>query len=67
MMAAHRLRGIGWMAVLVGIVLGFYLVSLRVAAERKKLDEVNGRIAAAERWPRRPPRSSCATTRSWPR
>lgn len=49
MMAAHRLRGIGWMAVLVGIVLGFYLVSLRVAAERKKLDDVNGRIAAAER------------------
>jgi hypothetical protein len=49
MTAAYRLRGIGWMAVLLAVVLGFYLVSLRVAAERKKLDDVNGRIASAER------------------
>ena len=49
MTAAYRLKGIGWFAVLVGIVLGFYLVSLKVASERKKLDDVNARIAAAER------------------
>ncbi len=49
MTAAYRLRGIGWMAVLVGVVLAFYLVSLRVAAERKKLDAVNGQIDGARR------------------
>lgn len=49
MTAAYRLKGIGWMAVLLGIVLGFYLVSLRVAAERKTLDGVNARIESAER------------------
>lgn len=49
MTAAYRLKGIGWFAVLVGIVLGFYLVSLRVAAERKKLDDVEAHIAAAQR------------------
>ncbi|MEJ8629019.1 hypothetical protein P0F65_02305 [Sphingomonas sp. I4] len=31
------------------VVLGFYLVSLQVAAERKKLDDVNARIATAQR------------------
>lgn len=49
MTAAYRLKGIGWFAVLVGVVLGFYLVSLQVAAERKKLDGMNRAIAAAER------------------
>ena len=49
MTAAYRLKGIGWFAVLVGVVLGFYLVSLRVATERKKLDDMNARIAAAQR------------------
>ena len=49
MTAAYRLRGIGWFVSCVAVVLGFYLVSLQVAAERKKLDDVNGRIAAAQR------------------
>ncbi|WP_375392049.1 hypothetical protein [uncultured Sphingomonas sp.] len=49
MTAAYRLKGIGWFAVLVGIVLGFYLMSLRVAAERKKLDDVDTHITVAER------------------
>ena len=49
MTAAYRLKGIGWFAVLVGVVLGFYLISLQVAAERKNLDGMNRAIAAAER------------------
>ena len=43
MTAAYRLKGIGWFGSCVAVVLGFYLVSLQVAAERKKLDDVNGR------------------------
>ncbi|WP_322963160.1 hypothetical protein [Sphingomonas fuzhouensis] len=49
MTAAYRLKGIGWFGSCVAVVLGFYLVSLQVAAERKKLDDVNARIAAAQR------------------
>jgi hypothetical protein len=49
MTAAYRLKGLGWFGGCVVVVLGFYLVSLQVAAERKKLDQVNTRIAAAER------------------
>lgn len=49
MMAAYRLRGLGWFASCAGIVLSFYLVSLQVAGERNKLGALNGRIRAAER------------------
>ncbi len=49
MTAAYRLRGIGWFGGCVAAVLGFYLVSLHVAGERKKLDLINRRIVAAER------------------
>ena len=49
MTAAYRLKGIGWFAIVVGVALAFYLVSLRVAAERKRLDETNTRVLAAER------------------
>ena len=49
MTAAYRLKGIGWFAGCVAFVLGFYLVSLQVAAERKTLDDVNARIHAADR------------------
>ena len=49
MMAAYRLRGLGWFASCAGIVLSFYLVSLQVAQERNKLGTLNGRIRAAER------------------
>lgn len=49
MTAAYRLKGIGWFGGCVAIVLGFYLVSLQVAAERAKLDGMNGKVGAAER------------------
>jgi hypothetical protein len=49
MTAAYRLKGIGWFGGCVAVVLGFYLVSLQVANERKKLEGVNARIASAER------------------
>ena len=49
MTAAYRLKGIGWFAGCAAVVLGFYLVSLKVANERKALDMLNGRIAVAER------------------
>ncbi len=49
MTAAYRLKGVGWFVSCVAVVLGFYLVSLQVAAERKKLDDVNHRIESAER------------------
>lgn len=49
MTAAYRLKGIGWFGGCVAVVLGFYLVSLQVANERKKLEAVNARIDAAER------------------
>ena len=49
MTAAYRLKGVGWLIAAVAIALGFYLVSLRVAEERKRLEAVNARIAAAQR------------------
>lgn len=49
MTAAYRLKGLGWFGSCVAVVLGFYLVSLQVAAERKKLDALNGRIDMAQR------------------
>ncbi|MBB4618773.1 hypothetical protein [Sphingomonas abaci] len=49
MTAAYRLKGFAWFGVSVAVVLGFYLVSLQVANERKKLEQVNRRIATAER------------------
>lgn len=49
MTAAYRFRGLGWFLSGVIVVLGFYLVSLQVAAERKKVDDVNRAIAAAKR------------------
>ena len=49
MTAAYRLKGIGWLIGLVAVALGFYLISLQVAAERKKLDDVTGRITEARR------------------
>lgn len=49
MTAAYRLKGVGWLIAAVAIALGFYLVSLRVADERKHLEAVNARIALARR------------------
>jgi hypothetical protein len=43
------MRGLGWFLAVVIVVLGFYLVSLQVAAERKKVDDVDRAIVHAER------------------
>lgn len=49
MTAAYRFRGLGWFLSGVVVVLGFYLVSLQVAAERKKVADVSRAIATAQR------------------
>jgi hypothetical protein len=49
MTAAYRLKGLGWFGGVVIVSLGFYLISLQVAAERKHLDQVNAKIGSAER------------------
>ena len=49
MTATYRMKGLGWLAFCVVVVLGFYMVSLRVAVERKKLDMVDHQIAEAHR------------------
>ncbi|KQM67533.1 hypothetical protein ASE75_00865 [Sphingomonas sp. Leaf17] len=49
MTAAYRMKGLGWFGSCVAIILGFYLVSLQVASERKKVEALNGRIRDAER------------------
>lgn len=49
MTAAYRLRGLGWFLSGVIIVLGFYLVSLQVAAERKKVVDMDRKIMLAKR------------------
>lgn len=49
MTAAYRLKGLGWFGGVVIVSLGFYLISLQVAAERKHLEQVNAKIGSAER------------------
>lgn len=49
MTAAYRLRGLGWFLSGVIVVLGCYLVSLQVAAERKKVADVERAIIRAQR------------------
>lgn len=49
MTAAYRMRGLGWFLAVVVVALGFYLVSLQVAAERKKLDDIDRAIARTHR------------------
>lgn len=48
-MITQRLRPIGWVAGVAAAALGFYLVSLQVAAERAALEGVEGRIALTQR------------------
>jgi hypothetical protein len=75
MTAAYRLKGVGWFGGCVAVVLGFYLVSLQVAAERKKLEAVNGQIRFAERdiraleteFDTRASANSSLANRRWPR
>jgi hypothetical protein len=49
MMATHRLKGLGWLASCAFVAIGFYLVSLQVAAERKRLEKLDARIVSAKR------------------
>ena len=48
-MIAQRLRPLGWVAAVAFAALAFYLVSLRVAAERGALEEVDRKILLAQR------------------
>lgn len=49
MTAAYRLKGLGWFGGVVIVSLSFYLVSLQVAAERKRLTQIDAKISSAER------------------
>lgn len=49
MAAVYRLKGLGWLTGCAIAAIGFYLVSSQVAAERKRLEQVDHRIAGAER------------------
>jgi hypothetical protein len=49
MTAAYRFKGLGWFGGVAIVSLSFYLVSLQVAAERKRLAQVDAKIATAER------------------
>lgn len=49
MAAMYRLKGFGWLGSCAVAAIGFYLVSSQVAAERKKLEQVDRQIAIAER------------------
>ncbi len=49
MTATYRLKGMGWFLVVVIGALGCYLMSLQVATERKKLEDLNHDIAQAHR------------------
>jgi len=48
-MLAYAWKSFGWFAAIVAVALGFLLVPLRVAAERKKLDSTMAQIADARR------------------
>ncbi|MGJ3629792.1 hypothetical protein AB5I41_28635 [Sphingomonas sp. MMS24-JH45] len=49
MAAMYRLKGIGWLGSVAVAAIGFYLVSSQVAAERKKLEQIDRKIVVAER------------------
>lgn len=49
MAAIYRLKGLGWLSGCAVVAIGFYLVSSQVAAERKRLEQVDRRIVGAER------------------
>lgn len=49
MVALYRLKGLGWLSSCALVAIGFYLVSSQVAAERKRLQQVDVKIASAER------------------
>jgi len=47
--ALYRLKGLGWLSSCALVAIGFYLVSSQVAAERKRLQMIDVKIASAER------------------
>lgn len=49
MVALYRLKGLGWLSSCAMVAIGFYLVSSQVAAERKRLQTIDVKIASAER------------------
>ena len=49
MVVVSRFRWFGWFVLCVGVILGCYLMSSRVAAERNKLSAVERSIASTER------------------
>jgi hypothetical protein len=48
-MIAQRFRALGWVAGVASASCGLYLISLQVAAERAKLEDVDRRIVSAQR------------------
>jgi hypothetical protein len=49
MVVAHRFRWFGWFVLCVSVILGCYLMSSRVAAERNKLVAIESSIARTQR------------------
>lgn len=49
MVVVSRFRWFGWFVLCVGVILGCYLMSSRVAAERNRLSDVERSIASTER------------------
>ena len=49
MVVAHRFRWFGWFVLCVSVILGCYLMSSRVAAERNKLAAIESSIARTQR------------------
>ena len=49
MVIVNRFRWFGWFVLCVGVILGCYLMSSRVAAERNKLSDIERSIASTQR------------------
>ena len=49
MVVVHRFRWFGWFVLCVAVILGCYLMSSRVAAERNKLTDIERSIATTQR------------------
>jgi len=49
MAAMYRLKGLGWLTSCAMVAIGFYLVSSQVAAERKRVEQLDRKIVGAER------------------
>ncbi len=49
MVVVHRFRWFGWFVLCVGVILGCYLMSSRVAAERNRLADIESSIATTQR------------------